>query len=369
MASLDKYIFFDFMTGDGATYEYSASEMCDAFRGLGDGIIYGIGNRMAVTSTGLVATVDTGAIMIQGHFGQIAAAKTVTHDAASAANTRFDWVVARLDIPNRIISLEIVKGTQSTGVPTVPALTQNASIYEVPLCLVKVTGGSTTLALNDRRPFILQSSHVAVPEATTTTLTFYVNASTGNDENDGLSAGNALKTIMAAINRIPQIINHTVIVNVANGTYAETVTITGFFGKGALTVQGNTTTPTNVNVVAGRFTNIHLSFLFQGFNATTTAAGFVFTNCVAFTCIKCNVTVANAAEVGIAAGSSAGGIGSCVTSNRNYGIIVSNGNVLSDNNSGTGNTIGIVAGNAGFLAKNGAQPATGEGTFGGGMIR
>lgn len=63
-------------------------------------------------------------------------------------------------------------------------------------------------------------------------LTYYVNASTGLDTNTGLAAGTAFKTIQKAINILNKILegNAVVTINVAAGTYNESLTIRNFSG-------------------------------------------------------------------------------------------------------------------------------------------
>ena len=62
-------------------------------------------------------------------------------------------------------------------------------------------------------------------------LTMYVNASSGNDGNDGLSSSKAKKTIQAAVDAIPKNLGvYSAFINVAAGTYNESVIISGFYG-------------------------------------------------------------------------------------------------------------------------------------------
>lgn len=63
--------------------------------------------------------------------------------------------------------------------------------------------------------------------ATTESMTIYVNSATGTDASDGRFADQPMRTIMAAINRVPKRIRHNVIIEVAPGTY-DAFTIQGF---------------------------------------------------------------------------------------------------------------------------------------------
>lgn len=74
-------------------------------------------------------------------------------------------------------------------------------------------------------------------------LTYYVRT-TGDDGNDGLSAGNAFLTVNEALDRIPRHIKHDITVDVGSGSFT-TFDITGFNIElgGSLTVEGKLATP------------------------------------------------------------------------------------------------------------------------------
>ena len=65
-------------------------------------------------------------------------------------------------------------------------------------------------------------------------LTLYVDATNGDDSNDGLTKETAFKTIMKAINCLDKFLNGNVIINVSEGSYIEKVSIQGFLGQGTL---------------------------------------------------------------------------------------------------------------------------------------
>lgn len=58
--------------------------------------------------------------------------------------------------------------------------------------------------------------------------TYYVDATLGNDANDGFSAATPTATLMAVINRLPKTITQRYTINIAAGTYNENVIIEGF---------------------------------------------------------------------------------------------------------------------------------------------
>ncbi len=76
--------------------------------------------------------------------------------------------------------------------------------------------------------------------------TFYVNSTTGNDANNGLTSGTAFQTIQGAINTISnKYLSVTgVTINVADGTYSGFVVSQSFIGLWS--IVGDVTTPANV---------------------------------------------------------------------------------------------------------------------------
>lgn len=95
-------------------------------------------------------------------------------------------------------------------------------------------------------------------------LTIYVNGTTGNDNNDG-SQTKPLKTINAAINKVPRLSNADVVIEIAAGTYNEEIRLQSYFcnalifsGTGNVKVQ---------NIVVSNSTFV----TFQNMELTTTA--------------------------------------------------------------------------------------------------
>lgn len=67
-----------------------------------------------------------------------------------------------------------------------------------------------------------------------TDYTIYVNGTTGNDANSGLTPAKAKKTIQAGVNAVPRQLMCNVTVKVAPGVYRETVDVSGVSGSGVL---------------------------------------------------------------------------------------------------------------------------------------
>lgn len=212
------------------------------------------------------------------------------------------------------------------------------------------------------------------PDQTMADITYYVDVANGSDSNDGLAAGtgHAFKTIQAAINKLPQVINNTITINLAAGTYPEDVNIIGFLGGGYVFLLGDTIVSTNYTVNSVTVDSCSNFIYIRGINAQTIIQeGFTIRRCQAVRISYCNCITA-ASYTGILPSFSIVQIDHCTISNRLNGILADYGSsVLSDTNSGTGNTTGLNSMDASTIGKNSTQPGgtTAESSTRGGTIR
>jgi hypothetical protein len=143
--TLDLYMPYD--SGPGA------SIMEDGWRSimrnvLPSGVLPGANdNKFAVyaDSTGMQVKARTGSVWIEGNWGQSTAEKALPIAAAHATLGRADLVVARNRFVDNLIEVDVLPGTPAST-PTYPALTQNTSIWEIPLAQVVVDPAVTTIA-------------------------------------------------------------------------------------------------------------------------------------------------------------------------------------------------------------------------------
>lgn len=86
-------------------------------------------------------------------------------------------------------------------------------------------------------------------EMLTADRNYYVNGTTGNDSNDGLSSGAAFATIQKAVNVARGVFGGTysITINVADGTYAENVVLYRHYCH-SVKLLGNATTPANCSI-------------------------------------------------------------------------------------------------------------------------
>lgn len=99
-------------------------------------------------STGMQIKVKSGFGTVLGHFYHNDSEEILAIAAADGSNPRIDVLALQVDWPSNDMELIIVTGTPG-ATPAIPALTQSASIWQVPLAWVAVgTGVSTITAGN-----------------------------------------------------------------------------------------------------------------------------------------------------------------------------------------------------------------------------
>ena len=111
-----------------------------------DGIFYKPTNALQVVAgTGMQVQVNPGTCHIRGAIGIETYTRTLAVEAAGTS-PRIDTVVARLDLSLAVRSIElyILKGTPSST-PQRPALTRDATIWELGLADIAVAANSSTI--------------------------------------------------------------------------------------------------------------------------------------------------------------------------------------------------------------------------------
>lgn len=135
---------------------------------------------------------------------------------------------------------------------------------------------------------------VTTPQQTTADITYYVRTD-GNDNNTGLAntAVGAFKTIQKAIDILPRVVNHTVIIYVGAGAYTGSIYIQGFSGGGNINISG-ASSATTTHTVTGKIASIRNScrILIVGLNSTySTEMSFQVLNSSETFFQHCNTTV------------------------------------------------------------------------------
>jgi len=296
---------------------------------------------------------------------------TLTIETADVTNPRIDIIVIGIDIttvPYYTPVLQVIKGTPSSS-PIAPSIP--GTIIGIKLAEVYVDVNVTSIInsnITDKR--IIAGLKIK----TTENITYYVNATTGNDINNGLTSETAFKTIMSAINRLPQIINHNITINLANGTYNEVVNISGFYGSGKIYLLGDTIVTSSFNVPNVIINSCHLSEIqIRGINATSdTIDGFAISSSSYIRLDYCSCIINSIKNGVIVNYGSVCDIYYGTYSNRVNGISVLKGSIATSySNSGIDNGRGLSATNTGTIGTYGTQPAGATATYtdSGGEIR
>lgn len=135
--------------GDAVEAEYSSLEFSDweqmflsydrTTMGVVDTGYGGLTGGLQVNAGSGVVTVQTGLGYVNGRKYKNTAQLTLTPD--NTPSSRVDRVILRSDVAAQTVRAVILKGTDGSGTP--PALTQNASIWEISLAQVPITPGPT----------------------------------------------------------------------------------------------------------------------------------------------------------------------------------------------------------------------------------
>jgi hypothetical protein len=95
-------------------------------------------------SSGMVVKVKSGQAWIKGFFFESDAQESLNIGASDPTNPRIDVVVARLDKTANTIDFVVVAGTPAAD-PAIPAITDTATVTDMPLAYVNVLAGVSTI--------------------------------------------------------------------------------------------------------------------------------------------------------------------------------------------------------------------------------
>lgn len=142
MAELHR--FFDSTGGDPR--EYNAENFAEYFRQFLNSGVYHQNEEPSlevVHTSGLNVDVDPGSAFLEGYMYRNTDALELIADSGHGDYDRWDRIVLRLDrsVGERVIQAQIINGTPS-ATPEPPALTRDATVYEISLARILVPQGS-----------------------------------------------------------------------------------------------------------------------------------------------------------------------------------------------------------------------------------
>lgn len=196
-----------------------------------------------------------------------------------------------------------------------------------------------------------------VPFKTTDHISYFVRTD-GSDNNDGSgnTAATAFQTIKKALSMVPQVVNHVVQIFVAPGTYAERILINGFSGAGEIRINpGQSAVSTTYNFQNVRVYNCSIPVSISGIYAsTTTMNSFEAYNSVDVELMYCYASGGTSTYHGVYAYGSNVYMYTCAVNLKGYAVYAGqNSNVLVWSCNGSGNDIGLYAGEGGKISTAG----------------
>ena len=143
-------------TGDGPSAGYSAANFQQFIRETfitnpaTEGVLYGIGNNLAVSGTSSPVSVNTGAAINYGVYYGNDSSVNVTIPTPSSA-TRIDRIVLRYSWSAQTVRITRIAGTEGSG--SAPAMTQTANTtWDIPIANVSITTGGVC-TVSDQRTY------------------------------------------------------------------------------------------------------------------------------------------------------------------------------------------------------------------------
>jgi truncated putative phage structural protein len=141
---MEKSSFFNSISGDR---RYKAEEWAEYFASfISNGVFPNPSTGLQVlASNSMIITVNTGKAWINGYFYFNTSNLTKTLDNADGVLNRIDRVVVRWDLQDRVISVQVKKGTYS-ATPSAAAIQRDADAYELVLADIYVGAGAVSVS-------------------------------------------------------------------------------------------------------------------------------------------------------------------------------------------------------------------------------
>lgn len=202
----------------------------------------------------------------------------------------------------------------------------------------------------------LTNQLVLMDKKTTMDINLYVNATSGLDSNSG-SESSPLKTIAATIRKIPKIVDHVVTINLAAATYWEIAILEKFKGTGTIKFVGNVNGNGAYLFQKLIALNCQCRVTIEGVTLLESASEAIAIISSHYARITACAINNEANQAGVKIIHSESHIDWCSINNRSQAIISEKSKVFSQNNSGTGNVVGLLASQSGHIVKDGTQPS------------
>lgn len=138
---MEKYSFFNDVDNDRVYYaEDFARHLAQYFTNG----VFNNGCLVLANNENMSINVSSGSANINGYRYDNDSTKVLTIDNADGVLNRIDNIVIRLDLTNRTITSQVVKGTFADN-PTAPALVRTSTTYDLRIAKINIPAGTTTI--------------------------------------------------------------------------------------------------------------------------------------------------------------------------------------------------------------------------------
>ena len=138
---MEESSFFNDVDGDRIYYAEDFAEYFIPFFTNG---IFNNGCQVLGNTNDMAVNVSTGRAFINGYRYRNKQSKTLTIENADGVLSRIDNIVIRLDLTNRNISTQVIKGSFSNN-PVAPDLTRTSTIYDLRIAKIYIPAGTTEI--------------------------------------------------------------------------------------------------------------------------------------------------------------------------------------------------------------------------------
>ena len=138
---MEKCSFFNDVNGDRVYYAEDFARHLATYFTNG---IFNNGCQVLADTNNMAINVNIGSANINGYRYDNDAIKTLQIDNADGVLNRVDNIVIRLDLTNRNISLQVIKGAFAQS-PVAPNLVRTSTIYDLRIAKISIPAGTTEI--------------------------------------------------------------------------------------------------------------------------------------------------------------------------------------------------------------------------------
>ena len=178
---MEKYSFFNDVDNDRVYYAEDFAEYFIPFFTNG---IFNNGCNVIANNDNMSVNIEAGRAFINGYRYYNNSSKNLTIENADGVLNRIDNIVIRLDLTNRTITTQVVKGTFA-DVPNAPDLVRTSTVYDLRIAKISIPAGTTEITqdlITDTRFINSDCGNVISPIETPDTEKLFIQIQTAFDK-------------------------------------------------------------------------------------------------------------------------------------------------------------------------------------------